>query len=107
WLGQRVTIGSATARIFPRPAIAMRDVRAGDPVRVILANVQLSAGLKPLWSRRIEDAEISVSDTRIDMPLEFTSPAPGGASSASQSPSTGMQVVSIRAIRLRNITVSS
>src|SRR3977135_2931812 len=56
WLGQPVTIGSATARLFPRPAIALRDVRAGDPVRMTLADVELSSGLRPLLSRRIEDA---------------------------------------------------
>src|SRR2546427_7685597 len=67
WLGQRVTIGSAKATIFPRPAIVLRDVRAGDPVRVLLSEVRLSAGLKPLWSRRIEDAEVAVSDSRMDM----------------------------------------
>ena len=106
WLGQRVTISSASARIFPRPAVTLRDVRAGDPVRVILAEVQLSTGLKPLWSRRIEDAEISVSDTRIDMPLPFALPAPG-ESSASPQPSSTLQVVSIRAIKLRNITLAS
>ena len=75
WLGQPVTIGSAGARIFPRPAITLRGVRAGEPVRILLADVQVSTGLKPLWSRRIEDAEVAVSDSRIDMPLPFTLPA--------------------------------
>lgn len=106
WLGQRVTIGTASVRVFPRPAIALRDVRAGDPVRVILADVQLSTGLKPLWSRRIEDAEISVADTRIDMPLPFTLPGPGDSSAGPQ-PSSGLQVVSVRTIKLDNITVAS
>jgi len=106
WLGQRVTIGKAEAHVFPRPAITLRDVRAGDPARVMLAEVQLSAGLKPLWSRRIEDAEVSVSDSRIDMPLPFAMPAPGqGAAAPASAPA--VQLVSIRAITLRNITVTS
>src|SRR5262245_10699383 len=58
WLGQPVTIARAEARLFPRPGITLRDVRAGDPVRMMLADVQVSTGLKPLWSRRIEDAEV-------------------------------------------------
>jgi len=109
WLGQRVTIGKAEAHVFPRPAITLRDVRAGDPARVMLAEVQVSAGLKPLWSRRIEDAEVSVSDSRIDMPLPFTMPAPGqGAPTPAPAPATAaVQLVSIRAITLRNITVAS
>src|ERR1041385_556827 len=108
WLGQRVTIGSATAHIFPRPAVTLRDVRAGDPVHVILAEVQLSTGLKPLWSRRIEDAEIAIADTRIDMPLPFALPAPGDGGSTASAPSDGgIEVGSIRSIKLRNITVAS
>ncbi len=106
WLGQRVTIGTAAARIFPRPAITLGDVRVGEPVRIVLAEVQLSTGLKPLWSRRIEEAEVAVSDSRIDMPLPFALPAPGAGAAAPAS-TTGVQVVSIRAIRLRNITVAS
>src|SRR6266550_7853744 len=82
WLGQPVTIGSAGARIFPRPVITLRDVRAGEPVRSVFAEVQVSTGLKPLWSRRIEDAEIAVSDSRIDMPLPFTLPAAGGVAAS-------------------------
>ena len=108
WLGQPVTIGAATAHLFPRPAITLRDVRAGDPVHVILADVQLSTGLKPLWSRRIEDAEVAISDTRIDMPLPFALPAPGEpGSAASAAPDSGMHVVSVRSIKLRNITIAS
>ncbi|PYR77140.1 MAG: hypothetical protein DMF87_16745 [Acidobacteria bacterium] len=107
WLGQRVTIGAASARIFPRPAITLRDVRAGDPVRIMLAEVQLSTGLKPLWSHRVEDAEVSVADSRVDMPLAFPLPAPDERGAAPASSSDSVQVVSIRTIKLRNITVAS
>jgi len=107
WLGQRVTIGKAEAHVFPRPMITLRDVRAGDPARVMLAEVQVSAGLKPLWSRRIEDAEVSVSDSRIDMPLAFTMPAPGQGAPTPAPATAVVQLVSIRAITLRNITVAS
>ncbi len=110
WLGQRVTIGTAKAHIFPRPAIELRDVRAGDPVRIMLAEVQLSTGLRPLWSRRIADAEVLVSDSRIDMPLPFALPLPGaGSGTAPQpgAPAGGVQVVSVRAIALRNVVLAS
>ena len=76
WLGQPVRIGAATARIFPRPGVTLHDVRAGEPVRLVLADVQISTGLKPLWSRRIADAEVAVSNSRIDLPLPFTLPEP-------------------------------
>lgn len=107
WLGQPVTIGSAAAQLFPRPAITLRDVRAGNPVRVQLANVQLSAGLRPLLSRRVEDAEIIVSNSRLEMPLPFAIPAPGSAPDAAAASGSSMQIVSVRAITLRNVVLAS
>jgi hypothetical protein len=103
WLGQPVKIGAATARIFPRPGVTLHDVRAGEPVRLTLSDLDISTGLKPLWSRRIVDAQIAVSNSRIDLPLPFTLPE-GPATAA---PAGGVQVESIRSIALRNITTAS
>ena len=103
WLGQPVRIAAASVRIFPRPGLTLHDVRPGEPVRLMLADLQISTGLKPLWSRRIEDAEITVSNTRIDMPLPFTLPE----SSAGTSAQSGLQIESVRAITLQNITAGS
>lgn len=107
WLGQPVTIGSAAARLFPRPGITLRDVRAGDPVRVTLADVELSSGLRPLLSRRVEDAEVIVSNSRIEMPLSFALPAPGSGTAAPVAGDAAIQIISVRAITLRNITIAS
>src|SRR5258706_8755257 len=107
WLGQPVKIGSATVRLFPRLAIALRDVRAGDPVRMTLADVELSSGLRPLLSRRVEDAEVIVSNSHIEMPLPSTLPAPGSAKTAPATGDAGIQIISVRAITLRNITIAS
>jgi hypothetical protein len=108
WLGQRVTIGSATAHIFPRPAMTLADVRAGDPVRITLAEIQLSTGLRPLLSGRIEDADIIVSNSRVEMPLPFTMPADAlGATRAAPPGEGGVQIVSVRTIALRNVTLAS
>jgi hypothetical protein len=104
WLGQPVRIGAASVRIVPRPGLTLRDVRAGDPVRLVLTGLQISTGLRPLWSRRIEDAEIAVSDSRIDLPLPFALPGGGGESTT---PSSGLQIESIRSIALHNITTTS
>lgn len=107
WLGEPVTIGSAAARLFPRPGITLRDVRAGDPVRMTLADVELSSGLRPLLSRRIEDAEVIVSNSRIEMPLPFAMPAPASGTTAPTAGEAGIQIISVRAITLRNITIAS
>ena len=106
WLGQPVAIGAASARLFPRPAIALGDVRIGSPARVTLANVQLSTGLRPLLSRRIEDAAVVISNSRIDLPLPFDLPvSPSGSST--KATSGGVEVASVRAIALRDITITS
>jgi hypothetical protein len=106
WLGQPITIRNATVHIFPRPAIWLQGVRVGDPARIVLADVQLSTGLRPLLARRIEDADIIVSNSRIDMPVPFAMPvaAPGSTDLQDQG---GVRLVSVRAITLRNVTIAS
>ena len=104
WLGQPVRIGAATARIFPRPGLTLHDVRAGEPVRLVLSDLQISTGLKPLWSRQIADAEVAVSNSRIDLPLPFTLPEPAPGSTTHNA---GVQFESVRTIALHNITGTS
>jgi uncharacterized protein involved in outer membrane biogenesis len=74
WLGHPVRIGRATGQLFPRVGLQLSDVRVGEPVRLALADVEISTGLRALLSRRVEDAEIILADTRIDLPLSFTLP---------------------------------
>jgi len=106
WLGQTVRVGGARAQIFPRVAVRLNDVRVGDPVRLTLSDVQLATDLRALFRRRIEDASIVISDSRMEMPLPFA--IPDGSSDKSEAVSQdGVQVVSIRAISLRDIRMIS
>ena len=110
WLGQPVQIGSARAQFFPRIGLELGDVRAGNPVRVTLRSVSISASLQPLLKRRIEDAEVTLAGSRIELPLPFSIPTTGGDDTTTPekaSASGGIQVVSIRAITLRDITIAS
>ena len=109
WLGQPVQIGAATAQFIPRIGIELQNVRAGNPARVTLQSVSVTAPLRPLLNRRIEDAEITLSGSRIELPLPFALPtgddrAPGADRATSGG---GVQLVSVRAITLRDIRVSS
>ena len=79
WLGQPVQIGSARAQFFPRIGLELGDVRAGNPARVTLRSVSISAPLQPLLERRIEDAEVTLADSRIELPLPFSIPTTGDA----------------------------
>jgi hypothetical protein len=107
WLGEPVQIASATAQIFPRLGVQLRDVRIGEPARLGLADVELSTGLRALLSRRVEDAEIIVSDSRIEMPLPFSIPDSGSSAARADATAGGITVVSVRAIRLRNLRIIS
>ena len=108
WLGQTVRIGAARAQLFPRVGIRLGDVTVGDPARVTLSNVQLSTDLRALLGRRIEDASVVISDSRIEMPLPFEIPQGSDSSGQTEGESgVAVQVVSIREISLRDIRVIS
>lgn len=112
WLGHPVRIGGARGQIFPRIGIRLSDVRLGEPARVTLSGVQLSTDLRALLDRRIEDARIVISDSRLEMPIPFGIPSGGGSSGGSRGTSTGasqpaVKFVSIGEIALRNIRVLS
>ena len=103
FLGQPVKIGRARAGVFPRTAIHLGDVRIGDPARVTLAEVDVSTDFRELLSRRIQDAAITIANSRIEMPLPFTIPSGGeGDTSANTSGNTPsvVEIVSIRTIAL-------
>ena len=111
WLGQPVMVGRASAGIFPRTAIKLGDIRVGDPVRVTLANVDVSTDFRELLSRRIQDATITISNSRIEMPLPFSIPS-SGSSDTTAPPTTApsesaIQIVSIRSIALDDIVLVS
>jgi hypothetical protein len=106
WLGEPVHIAAAHAQLFPRVGIDLRDVRVGEPARVTFASVSVSAPLRPLLSRRVEDAAITVSHSRIEMPLPFAMPT-AGHQGGTAAPGARIQLLSIRSIALRDVAISS
>ena len=111
WLGQPVHIGRATVSFVPRIGLRLADVSVAEPPRLRLARVDLSTVLRPLLSRRIEDADLIVSGSRVEMPLPFSLPTqsatasvPSGATAAG---AAGITVVSIREISLRDVVIAS
>jgi uncharacterized protein involved in outer membrane biogenesis len=109
WLGQPVTVGRASAAIFPRTAIRLGDIRVGAPVRLTLADVDVSTDFRELISRRIQDATITLSNSRIELPLPFVVPSGGASEPAPSGTATGsaVQIVSIRSIALDDIVLVS
>jgi len=108
YLGQPVKIATARAQLFPRPGIGLSGIEIGQPVQLTLAAVDLSTDLRALLNRRIEDASIVISDSRIQMPLPFGIPQGDGSKNAEPtSQGGGIEVVSVREISLREIRMVS
>jgi uncharacterized protein involved in outer membrane biogenesis len=108
WLGQPVRIGSATGRIFPRPALELQEVQVGEPTGLTLSEVNVSTDLRSLLARRIEDAEVSIAESRIEMPLPFGLPeSDTSGTSASADASAPVSLVSVRSITLRDVRIVS
>jgi len=112
WLGHPVRIARATVSFLPRVGLRLEDVSVGDPARLRLSRVDLSTGIRPLFSRRIEDAEIVVSGSRVDMPLPFELPTPSTAAPSATGAAAaailgGVEVVSVGAIALRDVIIAS
>jgi uncharacterized protein involved in outer membrane biogenesis len=110
WLGQPVRIGRASVDVLPRLGIQLGDVRVGDPVRLALGDVHVSTALRALLSRTIDEAAVTVADSRIELPLPFGRPA--GDPGSSPVPADGterraIRIASIRAISLDDIVVVS
>ncbi len=111
WLGQPVKVARARAAIFPRIAIRLGDVRIGEPARVALGNVDVSTDFRELISRRIQDAAITISNSRIEMPLPFALPDEGDtstpASPSEATSSNAIEIVSVGTIALDDIVIVS
>ena len=108
WIGHPVRIGSARAQFLPRLAIQLGDVRVGEPVRLTLADVEFASDLRPLFSGRIENADVRISDSRIDMPLPFGLPREATEAGEDAEPSeAAVRIVSIRSVALRSVNLRS
>ena len=101
-LGQPVTIESAEAAIFPRVALQLRNVAIGRPQHTTIARIAIATGLRGLLARRVEDAEILVSDGHVPVDA-LIALAGAAASETGAGSSSSFTIASVRDISLRNI----
>jgi uncharacterized protein involved in outer membrane biogenesis len=108
-LGMPVKASAVSVQLWPRAGLRLADVRVGEPTQVTLRRALLSTGLWPLLSRRVEDAEVIVEDSRVDLiQLLATLDALGSADTSPQaegSSSPAFTIASVRTIGLRNVEV--
>jgi hypothetical protein len=108
WLGEPVRIGAARAQFLPRLAIQLSDIRVGDPAQLVLDDVELASDLRPLFSGRIENADVRIIGSRIDMPLPFGLPQEGaGSATQAGSSESSVRLVSVRSIAMRSVGLRS
>ncbi len=107
WLGHPVRITAASVEFLPRLAVELRGVAVGEPVQLTLDEVDLASDLRPLFNGRIENAEVSIADSRIDLPLPFGLPDDPGDSGAADNEDAPVRIVSIKSIALRSVRLRS
>ena len=103
-LGQPVTIGSANASIFPRVALQLTDVTIGKASPMTVGRISIATGLGGLFSRRVEDAEIVLSEGRVPLPASLVL-VPAASEETASADGASFTVVSVRVISLRDIDV--
>ena len=88
-LGQPVKVGAVEWAFSFRPRAVLTDVQIGAPPVISLHRVELAAGLRGLVSRRLEQADLTIADSRIVLPLPFTLGADAPAEVAAAATSDG------------------
>jgi uncharacterized protein involved in outer membrane biogenesis len=110
-LGEPVSIRALSVRIVPRVSLRLQDVRVGSPARLDAALVDVSTDLRGLLRREINDAELTIRSSRVDLPALLgiverlaASPQPAGSTGGSK---PAVTVVSVRTIALEDVQLVS
>jgi uncharacterized protein YhdP len=110
-LGEPVAIRAVSIRIVPRVSLQLQDVRVGTPARVDAALIDVSTDLRSLLGRRIENAELTIRSSRVDLPALLgiverfaRSAQPAGASPQA---APAVTIVSVRTIALEDVRLAS
>jgi hypothetical protein len=102
-VGQPVTIASLGASFFPRVKLDLHNVAVGQPVKATITEISIATGLRGLLSRRVERAEVLVSNSRlpVEMVLGIVSAAASGGTADTSG--AGLTIVSISTLVFRQV----
>ena len=106
-LGRPVTIATATPRFLPRIGIDLDGITIGAGREVSIDSVRLTTGFRALLGGRVENADLLVERSKIDVRWAIgLMNALGSANAASPpSTSTALAIDSIDSLVLRNVTL--
>ena len=105
-LGRPVTIRVAVPRLLPRVGLELTGITIGEGREVTIDQARLTTGLRALFGGRVEDAEIVVERSRIDVrwALTLLGALVDSSNSASTAPSA-LKIESIGTLALRDVTL--
>lgn len=109
-LGIPVTLAAVTPSFWPRAGLAMTDLVVGEPSVVTLHHLDVNTPMRALLSRRIEDAEVIVSDSHVNLPALLhvidRLNAASAAAPAGSAASPPVTIVNVKTLAFRNVEVA-
>ena len=105
-LGRPVTIRAAVPRLLPRVGLELTGITIGEGREVTIDQARLTTGLRALFGGRVEDAEVVVERSRIDVrwALTLLDALVDSSNTASTAPSA-LKIESIGNLALRDVTL--
>ena len=67
-IGMPVTLDAADVSLWPRARVTLRGLKVGQPASLTLETVEVATAMRALLSRRIENAELTLADSTVDLP---------------------------------------
>ncbi len=106
-LGRPVTIRSAVPRLLPRIGLELAGISIGAGREVTIDQARLTTGFRALMRGRVEDAEISIERSRIDLrwALSLLGAFADSGSNATRATPAALQIDSIGTLALRDVTL--
>jgi uncharacterized protein involved in outer membrane biogenesis len=106
-LGHPVAISAVVPRLLPRIGLELTGITVGAAREVTIEEARLTTGFRALLGGRVEDAEVSVERSRIDVrwALALLAALADSAPRATASAPSGLTIESIGSIALTDVTL--